>query len=73
MKHGARYETTAEQTADHPDERECDRCGRPRPTDPERFTITASDFTDATADFERALLCVECWRQYRDDLRRCVA
>jgi hypothetical protein len=53
--------------------RDCDRCGRARPANPERFTITASDFTGATADYERALLCVECWRQYRDDLRRCIA
>lgn len=73
MRHGAKHKSTAEQTDNHAHERDCDRCGRARPTNPERFTVTASDFTDATADFERALLCVECWRQYRDDLRRTVA
>jgi len=58
---------TTEQT------RECDRCGRDRPANTKRFTVTASDFTDATADFEKALLCGECWREFRDDLRRCIA
>lgn len=53
--------------------RECDRCGRDRPANTERFTVTASDFTAATADYEQALLCGECWREFRDDLRRCVA
>lgn len=53
--------------------RDCDRCGRDRPTNPERFTVTATDFTDATADFEKALLCGECWRQFRDRIRRCFA
>ena len=59
--------STTEQT------RDCDRCGRDRPADPERFSVTASDFTDSTADFEQALLCGECWRSVRDDLRRCFA
>jgi hypothetical protein len=58
---------TTEQT------RECDRCGRDRPANTERFTVTVSDFTDATADYERAYLCADCWRKFRDDLRRCIA
>ena len=49
--------------------RDCDSCGRDRPADPERFAVTASDFTDGTADFEKALLCRECWRAFRDGLR----
>jgi len=53
--------------------RTCDRCDRPRPSDPERFTVTASDRTDATADYERALLCADCYRRIVDDLRRCLA
>jgi hypothetical protein len=53
--------------------RACERCGRDRPTNTERFSVTVSDFTDATADFEKALLCGECWREFRDDLRRCIA
>lgn len=52
---------------------DCDRCGRDRPADPERFAIVASDFTDGTAAYEKVLLCADCWRQQRDDLRRCVA
>lgn len=50
--------------------RTCERCGRERPANTERFAVTASDFTDATADFERALLCEECWRQFRDEIWR---
>lgn len=57
----------AEQTTD------CQRCGRDRPANPERFTITASDFTDATADYEKTLLCRECWERVRGEIRRCVA
>lgn len=53
--------------------RDCDRCGRDRPQDPDRFTITASDYSESTVAYERALLCVECWRHFRDQLRRCVA
>jgi hypothetical protein len=52
---------------------ECDRCGQERPANPERFVVTASDFTDATADYERTLLCGECWRHVRDRLRRSFA
>ena len=62
---------TDAQTTEHT--RVCDRCGRDRPANTERFTVTASDFTDATADYEEALLCAECWRKFRDDLRRCIA
>jgi len=53
--------------------RDCERCGRDRPANTKRFTVTASDFTDSTADFEKVLLCAECWRQTRDDLRRGIA
>ncbi len=53
--------------------RDCDRCGRPRPGDPTRFTVTMSDFTPGTADYEQALLCGECWRYVRDELWRCLA
>ena len=52
---------------------DCDRCGRDRPADPERFSITVSDFTDGTAAYMKVLLCVECWRQQRANLRRCLA
>jgi hypothetical protein len=52
---------------------ECDRCGQKRPANPERFVVTASDFTDSTADYERTLLCGECWRHVRDRLRRSFA
>lgn len=55
------------------DGRDCDRCGRNRPANPRRYTVTASDFTDATADFERAHLCAPCWRHFRDEIRRCFA
>jgi hypothetical protein len=58
---------------DHPRTAECDRCGQDRPANPERFVVTASDFSDATADYERALLCGECWRHVHDELRRCFA
>lgn len=60
------------QTADE-QIRDCDRCGRPRPMSTKRFSITASDFTAGTADYEQALLCGECWRQERDRLRRSFA
>lgn len=36
--------------------RECDRCGRDRPASTRRFTVTASDLTGATADYEQVLL-----------------
>ena len=63
--------TGAEQTTEQT--RDCDRCGRDRPSSIERFTVTTSDFTDATADYEKTLLCGECWRRFRDELRRYVA
>jgi hypothetical protein len=54
-------------------DRDCDRCGRDRPADPRRFTVTATDQTDRTTDFEKVLLCPHCWRDIREDLRRCFA
>lgn len=54
-------------------QRNCERCGRTRPTNTERFTVTLSDFSDSTAAYEKALLCGECWQQVRDELRRSLA
>lgn len=51
---------------------DCDRCGRDRPANPERFAIVASDTTDATIAYEKTLLCRECWQHARDDLRRSI-
>lgn len=70
-KNANQQHMTGVQTAERA--RDCDRCGRSRPTSIERFTVTASDFTDATADVEKAFLCGDCWRHIRDELRRCVA
>lgn len=53
--------------------RNCERCGRSRPTNTERFTVTASDFSDSTVAYEKTLLCGECWRHVRDEIRRCIA
>ena len=53
--------------------RDCDRCGRDRPTSIERFTVTASDFSAGTAAYERVLLCGDCWQNARDELRRSFA
>jgi len=53
--------------------RDCERCGRDRPRDPDRFTITVSDFSESTVAYERAFLCVDCWRYFRDQLRRSIA
>ena len=64
--------TTADATDDE-QRRDCDRCGRDRPTNTERFTITASDFSASTAAYERVLLCRDCWQNARDDLRRSFA
>lgn len=54
-------------------QRDCDRCGRDRPTNTERFTVTASDFSASTAAYERVLLCGDCWQNARDVLRRSFA
>jgi hypothetical protein len=51
----------------------CDRCGRDRPHDPQRLTITFSDRTDATLQDERLFVCKECWSMLRDSGRRCFA
>jgi hypothetical protein len=51
----------------------CDRCGKNRPPNPERFQLVVSDRTDATADYETLYLCVGCWRQQRDDIREVLA
>lgn len=64
---------TEVQADNHKRERDCDRCGRDRPRDSGRFTVTVSDFSESTAAYERAFLCVECWRKFRDHLRRSVA
>ena len=53
--------------------RDCDRCGRDRPTNIERFTVTASNFSAGTAAYERVLLCGDCWQNARDELRRSFA
>lgn len=53
--------------------RDCDRCGRDRPDNPNRFSVKMSDFTDATADYETALLCATCYRHVRDEIRRSFA
>jgi hypothetical protein len=65
-------ETTANAANDE-QHRDCERCGRDRPTDTERFAITASDFSDSTAAYEKALLCRDCWQNARDELRRSFA
>ena len=65
-------ETTVNAARDE-QQRDCERCGRARPTNPERFAVTASDFSDSTAAFEKVLLCGECWQQQRDELRRSLA
>lgn len=49
---------------------DCERCDADRPSNPQRFTITVSDFTDATADVEKLFLCRRCWEQERDRVRR---
>ena len=65
-------ETSIEATGDE-QRRDCDRCGRDRPTNVERFTVTASDFSAGTAAYERVLLCGDCWQNARDELRRSFA
>jgi len=53
--------------------RECDRCGRERPADPERLAVTVSDHADSTISYEKVLLCWQCWDHIKGELRRCVA
>lgn len=67
-KHATPPRTTGEQHDEQT--RDCDRCGRDRPASPQRFTITASD---ETGGYERAFLCGECWQEFRDEIRRCLA
>lgn len=49
---------------------ECEHCGCDRPLDTRRFVLTVQDHTDATADFDRTLLCRSCWNNARNTLRR---
>ena len=50
--------------------RDCEHCGRDRPVDTQRYVLTIQDHTDATAAYERTLLCKSCWKKARDTLRR---
>lgn len=54
-------------------QRNCERCGRDRPTNTERFTVTLSDYSASTAAHDKVLLCRECWQRQRDELRRSLA
>jgi hypothetical protein len=47
----------------------CDRCGRGRPADPHRLTVTFADRVDDGRRDERLFVCGRCWRQLRDDAR----
>lgn len=49
---------------------DCERCGAERPANPQRFTITLSDFTDASAAVEKLFLCRQCWERERERARR---
>lgn len=53
--------------------RDCERCGRDRPTDPRRFEVTLSDYADEGGDYDKALLCGECWQHIQDEIRGCFA
>jgi len=44
----------------------CDRCGRTRPTDPERLIITFHDRGGATHADERVFVCGDCWNRLRE-------
>jgi len=53
--------------------RPCDRCGRERPRNPERLSVTATDHADSTLAYEKYLLCSRCWDHIKSELRRCLA
>jgi len=59
--------TTADPTTN------CDRCGRRRPADPRRLTVTFTDHTDATLRDDRVFVCGDCFHRLQDLAKRCLA